>query len=304
MTGSVVTNYPTSVAQAGDALGFGVFDHGWLCDDLAGGLAPTFGGLTLAVAGAGVVYGYPGPGGAGDGAVGFGAPRTGQFGGGPAFDVSATDDLLVAWVGLWLALPTAFGALFGKASGSFANGWSVTGTDGTSFSFGMGASGSTIFTLPGGASAYCVGRWHVGIAAIDRAAGKACIGVRTLDATQTITSVGNVGASSFMNSSSFSVGQGDWVPANDNFRLSALLVGKSSGAAGGVPANLAAALQSFHAYITRADNYKAKVMRRQLPPPYVKDFGSPIPAMLTVIGQSDNLIGGLFGDADFLPDEG
>lgn len=52
-----------------------------------------------------------------------------------------------------------------------------------------------------------------------------------------------------------------------------------------------------------SDSYKAKLMRRQLPPPYKKDFGAVIPSILTVIGQSDNLIGGLFGSADFLPDE-
>lgn len=52
------------------------------------------------------------------------------------------------------------------------------------------------------------------------------------------------------------------------------------------------------------DNYKAKVMRRMLPPPYRKDFASPMGVILTVIGRSDNLIGGLFGRLDFLPDEG
>lgn len=56
--------------------------------------------------------------------------------------------------------------------------------------------------------------------------------------------------------------------------------------------------------IVSSDNYKAKMMRRQLPPPYKKDFGAIVPAILTVIGQSDNLIGGLFGASDFLPDEG
>ncbi len=53
-----------------------------------------------------------------------------------------------------------------------------------------------------------------------------------------------------------------------------------------------------------ADNYKAKLMRHMLPPPYTRDFNSVIGAILTIIGQSDNLIGGLFGAADFLPDEG
>jgi hypothetical protein len=53
-----------------------------------------------------------------------------------------------------------------------------------------------------------------------------------------------------------------------------------------------------------ADNYKAKLMRRMLPPPYRSDFASTIGVLLTVIGRSDNIIGGLFGSADFLPDEG
>ncbi len=52
------------------------------------------------------------------------------------------------------------------------------------------------------------------------------------------------------------------------------------------------------------DNYKAKLMRHMLPPPYRKDFSTIIGITLTTIGQSDNLIGGLFGKADFLPDEG
>lgn len=54
---------------------------------------------------------------------------------------------------------------------------------------------------------------------------------------------------------------------------------------------------------TTNDNYKGKLMRRMLPPPLNRDFNSVIGAVLTTIGQSDNLIGGLFGDADFLPDE-
>jgi hypothetical protein len=52
-----------------------------------------------------------------------------------------------------------------------------------------------------------------------------------------------------------------------------------------------------------SDNYKAKLMRHMLPPPYNQDFDSVIGIILTTIGQSDNLIGGLFGTDDFLPDE-
>ena len=50
------------------------------------------------------------------------------------------------------------------------------------------------------------------------------------------------------------------------------------------------------------DNYKAKVMRGMLPPPYNNSYGSVISTLLATIGRSDNFIGGLFGTADFLPD--
>ena len=303
MTGTIVTNYPASVAEANAALKLGVFDHGWLCDEAGGDLLPAFGGLALTAGGSGIAYGLPGPAGAGDGAVGFGAPRTGQFGGGQAFDVAATDDLLVAWVGLWTALPTAFGTMFGKVAPSFTQGWAVSGTDGTQFNFGLGA-GSTAGIVIAGTSAFQVGSWHVGVAAVDRATGRAGVGTRSLAGVTVSATNTNIGAQSLSTASAFFVGKSDWVSANDTFELAALYIGKSPGAAAGVPTNLPATLLNFHTYVTRSDNYKAKVMRRQLPPPYKRDFGAVIPAILTVIGQSDNLIGGLFGSADFLPDEG
>ncbi len=51
------------------------------------------------------------------------------------------------------------------------------------------------------------------------------------------------------------------------------------------------------------DNYKSKLLRRTLPPPYDTRFSSTLGKVLTVIGTSDNEIGGLFGEDDFLPDE-
>lgn len=54
--------------------------------------------------------------------------------------------------------------------------------------------------------------------------------------------------------------------------------------------------------VTVLDNYKAKVLRGMLPPPYNSDYTSTIGTLVTTIGRSDNFIGGLFGSADFLPD--
>jgi hypothetical protein len=52
-----------------------------------------------------------------------------------------------------------------------------------------------------------------------------------------------------------------------------------------------------------SDNYKSKLLRSTFPPPYDNRFSSTLGKVLTVIGTSDNEIGGLYGDDDFLPDE-
>lgn len=51
------------------------------------------------------------------------------------------------------------------------------------------------------------------------------------------------------------------------------------------------------------DSYKAKVMRGMLAPPWDRSFRTPMCSIITVIGGSDNDLGGLFGRDDFLPDE-
>lgn len=51
------------------------------------------------------------------------------------------------------------------------------------------------------------------------------------------------------------------------------------------------------------DNYKSKVLRGMWPPPYNTRLSSNLGKLLTIIGTSDNDLGGLFGDEDFLPDE-
>ncbi len=52
-----------------------------------------------------------------------------------------------------------------------------------------------------------------------------------------------------------------------------------------------------------ADTYKSKLMRQLLPPPYEASLKSNIGKIVSILGASDNEIGGLYGDADFLPDE-
>ena len=51
------------------------------------------------------------------------------------------------------------------------------------------------------------------------------------------------------------------------------------------------------------DNYKSKVLRCLFTTPYDARLETTLGKLLTVIGTDDNNIGGLFGEADFLPDE-
>lgn len=51
------------------------------------------------------------------------------------------------------------------------------------------------------------------------------------------------------------------------------------------------------------DNYKSKLLRRTFPPPYDNRSSSTLGKVLTVIGTSDNEIGGLYGEDDFLPSD-
>ncbi len=61
--------------------------------------------------------------------------------------------------------------------------------------------------------------------------------------------------------------------------------------------------ESLDSVIGSLDNYKSKLLRGMWPPPFDNRFSSNLGKLLTVIGTSDNDLGGLFGAEDFLPDE-
>lgn len=236
--------YPTTAAAAAAAVPGATFSHGWLCNDVSGDMAPVFGGLTLTASG-GITYGQAGPRGGADRCLEFKTPaELGRFAGGANFDVIGTDDLVVAWVGLWTELPSAFGAMFGKVSAAFGNGWSVSGTDGTALTIGAG-SGSTLGATIAGTSAFHVGTWHVGIAVIDRSTGKVRIGTRSLGGVSILSTEGSIGSTSLTNASNFYVGRSDWVGLNDHFQFAALYIGKGTGIATGLSAGLGNALVRF-----------------------------------------------------------
>lgn len=62
-------------------------------------------------------------------------------------------------------------------------------------------------------------------------------------------------------------------------------------------------LESIDEKATTYDSYKAKILRKMFPPPHDASYDEVLGQILTVIGGGDNDVAGLFGTADFLPDE-
>lgn len=52
------------------------------------------------------------------------------------------------------------------------------------------------------------------------------------------------------------------------------------------------------------DTYKSKLLRKTMPEPWDARFITPLGTLLTIVGYSDNVIGGLFGTEDTLPADG
>lgn len=276
--GLISRAYPRTAAEAAAAVPGATFSHAWLCDELSGDLQPLFGGVPLVASGTGLFYGDPGPRGGNDRSVGFSpSAATGKFSGNSSalFDIASnTDELVVAWVGKWNAKPTAFGQMFGKASATFTNGWSINGNDGQSITFGLGP-GST--WGPSSIAGFFIGVWHVGIAVIDRSGtDTARFGVRELVGTGKVVSnsATAINGNAASSASTFTLGKSDWVPGNDNFRLAALYVGKGAGVAAGMAASLSTILDTFAdriAYGPTVRDY-ARMLYMLLPPGKVWNF--------------------------------
>lgn len=239
-TGVEPATSAATIKQA--AGGYGTFTGGWLCNDVSGNLAATIGATALVATGS-PAYAQPGPFGLTDKAVKLLANGDG-FNASMA-DVSATDDLLIVYVGRFTAAPSNFGAIVQKTNGTFANGYAITGGDGSTY-YGFFAGPSAALNSTLGAN-YYVGRWHVGVAAIDRTNNLMRFGIAMLDdgTVQLAPSVSTVGLGTLTNAGNFAVGLGGWVGAQIGFAMGDLYVGTGSGVAAGVPSNLSNVLANL-----------------------------------------------------------
>lgn len=244
-------DYPQTPAQVTTALGgLGNFagGAGYLCNEAAGNLASAF-GTPATLTATSLTYSSLGARGGSDKAIGFDA-GTDNASGGDVYDVTATDDLVVAWVGYLTGAPAATRALVTKFSAA-AIGWYVQVNNSGEIYLGAWNTGvvQDFETAP---VALPTKEWYVGIACIDRSTGKARVGTCGLRSGTTSVSAETIAnANSYANAGNLRLGQRDdaGVAAATESLFSAVYVTSGASVATGLSANLATALSSFATYM-------------------------------------------------------
>jgi hypothetical protein len=240
-----VNGYPRSAAALASVIG-GTWTSGsgWLCDESATPLVPAFGSPNL-TAGVSPTYLNAGPAGGVDYAVGFDSA-------GNVFDVSAADDLIIAWVAYLPADLTDLttNTIVTKEAGGARYRLFMYRNSASSCGVGLQTNDGVddLYAVTDNASAALnIGAWHVGIAVVDRSTNRSRVatynlttGVATVSAETNIAALG-----SMSNAAAFTVGS-DVAAA---WRMSALYVVEGSGVATGLSAGLSTAVASLGAAI-------------------------------------------------------
>lgn len=250
---AAVGGAPDNATSAATAMG-GTWTAGagWLCQEASGDLAAAFGGVTLADSGT-VTYRTAGPGSGTDYAVGFGA-TTDYFDGGNNFNVGATDDLIVAWVAKWTALPGLSRELFSKyAGGAGAPYWVVALSSSNTYSF-YASDGVDSYDISGASGiAVTADQWHVGMAVLDRTAGVIRIGTCPLGGSPTVSSTVAIPAlGATTNAAGFRLGTYPGALSATTANVAALYVSTGASVASGLSAGLSASLTSFASAVSSA----------------------------------------------------
>lgn len=249
-TSDAWAGYPRTAAETASTIGYGTWGAGWLFNEAAGAstLSAAYGSPAFLLSVGTPTAGLAGPLGGADLAVTIPAASNTQWSAGNVNDVTATTDLVVAWVA---RIPSGFGfdCLLSKGSAGTAQYWALFYLSGIVYLRRTNASTPVDTTTP--AISFPSWDWHVGIAAFDRAAGTARVGVRSLiTGTSYVSTNDALAAVTFSNASNMTLGVNGGFGVNaDALDVAALYVGSGSGVAAGVPANLSTALANFAAMV-------------------------------------------------------
>jgi hypothetical protein len=235
---------PTTAATANAAIGYGTFTGGagYLCQEASGSLASTFGSPASLTASSTPTYRNTGHT-TGDYAVGFNSSADDFRGGTGDFNVTGTDDIVVAWIGKFTGTPSGGGEFLFVKGNSGAARWGIYAAGAAVFfevvnSAGTYTSGVNVTTI--------LGEWHVGIAAIDRTAGTVRAALRGLTSGTTVTGSSTaITANTSTNAHAFTVGGRNGSQAATNWLLSSFYIASGSNVATGIPANISTALANF-----------------------------------------------------------
>jgi hypothetical protein len=236
-------DYPQTAAQMSAAVGWGTWSAGYLLNESASPCAVTFGATANLTATSSPTFAGVGVRGGADKAVGFDSSAD-ALNGGDVYDVSATEDLCVAFAGYLGGLPSGSSNWFSKgatpgyyvfrrANGSIC--WVIN--DAVSVETG---SGQCPTNEP-----------IVGMCVVERGTNRARLGVIGLrTGTSYITTELNISAQGTLaSSSSFCLGAGVVAAVDTAISFSAFYIGVGPSAATGLSANLSTALSNFATYL-------------------------------------------------------
>lgn len=306
--------YPLSAAAMQSAVGYGTWSAGWLFNITSGNDTGAFGGVTMTAVSS-PTYSIAGPAAGIDLAVGFDASTDG-FDAGANFDVSATDDLIVAWVGKFTSVAAGSVDLFGK--------WGAAG-----YLIYRNASTLTMSMLDGvdnpsaTATITSSSEWTVGMLVVNRATNMARVGLRTLSGTESIGAEVDITALGTMsNAATFEMGN-ILFGMDTGFQCSAMYIGKGSAVGDGLSANLSTALQRFANSINAAwsvsmstttglvtisnsfwpssVSYTSTALRDVLGNEYDFDYPQTSAAMAAITGYGSWSVGYLFNESSGNP---
>lgn len=239
--------YPQTATALGNAIGWGTWTTGaaWLCNESSGSLAAVFGSPTLTAVGT-PTYGTAGPRGGIDYAIGFNS-STDAFSGGDVYDVTATSDLLIAFVAK--ASGNVSGDMIGKWSG--APGW-FTRIEGTSLGYRIGGNdGSSGFTFSTGN--LLAGEWVAGLAYLDRGAVQGGIIIKGLTSGTVASGTGSIsGLGNFSNAANLTIGDHGIFNGTNAPNIAYAAIVSAVGAAASVHTNRTTAVANWAAAVNAA----------------------------------------------------
>lgn len=250
--------YPQTAAQMKTAAaGFGNWVVGWAFDALSGNFPPIFGSPTLTFSfsntNMGPKYACPGFRGFSDKSVELIPGGANVWDGGNNYALTVNDDLAILFVAYQpaFAVSTPSRPLIAKGDQTVGQGgtWNLRFNNSGQFFLRLVTNAGVAQDV--GVSPHPVGKFYVGLAAYDRAAGKTGVGVRALDGSvESLSSELTIpGGEAYATNTNLLFGNYAGVEPPERVIVSQMYLAHGSGGAAGMTTNMSRILVSFCNYV-------------------------------------------------------